>query len=228
MKNYISSEWAKLKVMTFSEKRQYIWEYYKLHIFGFLIFAFLIGSLLNAWIFNPRPRDYLYLVWMSGRVSVEQLSVLSENLRVIVQDPDRETITVSSYALTGDMQIDTALRTRFIALFQLGSFDVFLSTREGLIEEILPEGFVKPITGIMYELLSINPTLYEQLSERLLTVTFLEDRDVHEHEDFGAISMAGSSLLESAGINTNNLYLSMVVTSANYNRIARALEVFFA
>jgi len=228
IKNFFRTEHAKLREMTFTEKRQYIWEYYKLHIFGFLIFAFLVGSLLNAWIFNPRPQEYLYVVWMSGRVSIEQLSTLSEELNVIVEDPEREIVAVASYALTGDIQIDSALRTRFIALFQIGSLDVFMSTREGLLEEILPEGFIQPVNEIMYELSNINPTLYAQLSERLLTVTFFEGVEGLELKDFGAISMTGSPLLESVGINTNDLYLSMVITSSNYHRIAKALEVFFA
>jgi len=228
IKNFFRTEYAKLREMTFTEKRQYIWEYYKLHMFGFLIVAFLVGSLLNAWIFNPRPRDYLYIVWMGERVSVDQLSMLSEHLRVIVDEPERETVTVASYAITGDLQIDSALRTRFIALFQVGSLDVFLSTRDGLLEDILPDGFIQPVTEIMYVLSNINPTLYALLSERLLTVTFFEGIEGLEYEDFGAISMAGSPLLESAGIDTNDLYLSVVITSANHNRIARALEVFFA
>jgi len=62
----------------------------------------------------------------------------------------------------------------------------------------------------------------------LVTVTFLEDRDGNEFEGFGAISMEGSPLFENAGFDTSNLYLSMVITSANHNRIAKALEVFFA
>ena len=54
LREYIRGERAKLKAMTFNEKRLYIWEYYKLHILGLIIVVGVSGAFINNVIINPR------------------------------------------------------------------------------------------------------------------------------------------------------------------------------
>jgi len=228
MKHFFSTEWAKLREMSFREKRQYIWEYYKLHFLFIGIFGYVFWGLLNVWVINPNPQNYFYIAWLGPPIQMEYLENLSHSLEEIVENPNRQIVQVTSYSASPLPEENMAIQVRFIAMLQLQELDMFLTQRGG-VSEIAAEGFIRPIHGFMDYLADAGSPLYETLSERLLDVTFShwDDDNLSDITDTMAFSLAESPLLASVGIDTSDLYASIVVNSERYREMAQALEVFF-
>ena len=224
--NMLKTEWAKLKEMNFTDKRQYIWEYYKLHIFGFLALSFFIGSLLNTMIFNPPRQDYLYFAWLGQHVTSITLEEFTESLDIIVENPDRYVVRATNYNTEGlDPQMVMGLQTRFVAQLQLGILDLFMISREELYG-FSSSGLVLPIKSLLSELEDINSTVRDIMNERLVELTFyLEDYELIT--DYMAVSMYDVPFFDKFGIPTDDLYLAVVINSERLGRVIRALEVIF-
>jgi len=124
---YIRGEFAKLRAMNFTDKRQYIWEYYKIHLLATVIVLFGIGAFINTFFLNPAPRDYIYVAWVGLPVPADQLDALSELLTpLLVEDPTREVVTITFYPPSSAMQ------QRFSALVQIGMVDVIVGEAAGI------------------------------------------------------------------------------------------------
>ena len=225
MRDFIKTEWAKLREMNFTDKRQYIWEYYKLHLFLIGCGLFLLGSLINVWFINPPKHEYVYFAWQAGFIHPERLDELGERLTVIVPDPSRYVVSVRSYVLTGEPPRDQALITRFHALMTVGDIHGMLTTREGVYEGAVFGILVSPHVVLDF-LREDNPALYEEMSRRLLYLTFTP----YEGEEItiaAAINLSGLPMLAAVGIDMEDLYLGVLVGSEYYHRIAAALTAMY-
>jgi len=223
MKNFFRTEWKKIREMNASEKRWYIWEYYKLHIFGFILVSFVVGSFLNAWL-NPPRDEYLHIAWLAGVIPFEYLDNISHGLEVIVEDPERQAVIVIDYSATGNPQFDVANQTRFMAMMQIGGIDVFISSWEG-VEELANEQLLRPIDGVMEALSASNPALFSRLYPEVRPVTFTRFPEEITVTETRAIPLTDSGFFEEIGINTNDLFLTVVFSSTRYDAIAKTLEV---
>jgi hypothetical protein len=225
VKTFFRTERVKLREMNFKEKRQYIWEYYKLHIFAFVLLSFLFGSLINIWFINPPKQDYLYIAWLTPGVPDEALRNAGGALSVIVENPEREQVQIISYATTNNPQLDMALQQRFIAMLQIGSMDMFLTPRAG-ITELADNGLSRSVHEVMGYIVESNPAIYREISERIITITYNIDEYTQHTDDMG-ISLAGAPFFDYVGIDSRELYFSVVINTQNFYRIAKALEAFF-
>jgi len=226
MKFFLKSEWAKLREMNFTDKRQYIWEYYKLHFLFAAIFIYILISLLNVWVFNPNKDYYLYIAWLGQRIPAVHLEQLSEILDEIVYDPNSQTVAVSSYAPSDHPEEHMAIQVRFIAMMQLNEFDAFLMHGQGVADSA-SEGFIRPVYSFLNYLEASAPQLYHEMRERVLYVTYDPWDESPTATHAMAFSMAGVPLLEYVGIDTSDLYLSIVFSTERYYELTQALEVFF-
>ena len=224
MKEFFRVEWAKLKELDFAGKRQYIWEYYKLHFFAFAIVFFLLWSIISAWL-NPDPGEFIYIAWFGPPTSHEQLDVMMDVLSEIVPYQEHEVVRVTNYAMGGaDPQVAMAMQTRLFAFLQGGMIDVFMASKEE-IEGFSGEGVLRPVDEVLAALAQLNPEVYRQAQERLLTVSFtLMDEEYVFTEAMG-ISMYGAAFFEALGIRADDLYLGVVFNSEKDREIAYALEV---
>ena len=232
MKHAIREELAKLKKMTFTEKRQHIWMYYKVPIISAPILLYMLWSLANVWFIDPAKDSYLYVAWLSAGVSDSTLAELGEQLSVIVADPGSQAVQVTHYGDRGNRRENIDRRTRFNSFMYMGTLDLFVVPHTG-IYDVAAEGFIRPIHGVMHELRRLNPGLYDKLQSRQVTITYtpptLRD-DIHPPlpvTDVMAVSLAGSPLLEALGINTSDMYASVVFNSENFYAAAKALGVLF-
>ena len=229
IRNFFKTEWSKMRQMTFTEKRQYIWEYYKVQIFTFIFVAFLLGSLINVWFINPPKREYLYLAWLSNNlITSTQLNHLGENLNIIVPESYHEEIRITSYTFISDNpDHNIALQTRFFALLQTGAIDILFTEKEAL-GPVAASGLTRPVHDVMAEVSALNPELYQLVTERLVTVTFvLDDEAQTEITDVMGISLDGAPLFEYLRIPTDDLYIAVVINTNKFDRIAAALEIIF-
>jgi len=230
IRRFFSREHAKLKEMTFAEKRWYIWEYYKIHIILIGFTLFVAGSLINIWFINPPRRDYLYISWQGDPVFAEVLDDMATRLGVIVPDYDRYRVSVNSYVMTGDPQMDQVLVSRFHAMLSVGDVHATITTGPG-IQEAAEVGLIRPPVDVLAIIQESDPQLYYYIvAERLLTVTFSNvfDEDAPEVTDTMAIDISGAPLLVDIGIGSaEGVYLGVVVNSQQIEGIARALAVIF-
>ena len=228
IKNFFSQEFAKLKEMNFTDKRQYIWEYYKLHIFFIALMIFIMGSLINTWFINPPKRDYLYISWQAGVIHREPIEGLAGRLSVIVSDPGRYTVTVTDYTLTGEPQMDQAMITRFHALLSVGGVHALIATQHGIYEAAM-FGILRPVQEVLDIVGEHDRDIYAKLMLRLLYISFHPEGDEELPVVSGdmAICIAGMPMVEELGIRMDDLYIGLIINSERVDELARALIVMY-
>jgi len=226
IRKFFETEGAKLRKMNFRDKRQYIWEYYKLHIILTCIVIFVIGYMINHLVINPPIRSYIYISWQADFVHTDTLDALGVALNPIVENYERYEVHVRSYVLTGDPQMDQALITRFQALIHVGDLHAIVILGEHDVIANAQVGLIMPVDGMMEELYMLNPALHDYIQTRVLPITFT-DLNEREQTEMMAVSLQDAPLFAELGINSDELYLSVVVTGdANY-KLAKALEIIF-
>jgi hypothetical protein len=199
-------EWAKLRKMSFAEKRWYLWEYYKIHFFAFVIAVFLAGSFINSRFINPRPKTYLYIACIGIDTNYLQIREMEKAFAVIVEEPERYEVYVTDYTLTGERQYDNALQTRFVSMIQLGEIDAIITSRHEL------EALISAETLIIRK---IDSGIFARY----------QDRFTESDGSVWAISLEGSSFFENLGIRTDDVYLCIVVNTKRLHGTVNALEV---
>ena len=120
-------EMDKIKSMKGKKKREYIWEYYKIHIIATAFFLIVAGSLFNDIVLNPPPDAALTVAWMGFEFD-ENLNIFRETIYpVVVEDPENETVQIITFFLGGgDPQMDMAMLTRFAAMTAAAELDIVI------------------------------------------------------------------------------------------------------
>ena len=225
MREFFRTEAAKLREMNFTDKRQYIWEYYKLQIIAGVIILIIIGGLINTWFINPPKNNYLYITWQAGHLPSDILDSIAERLNIIVENTDRYQVSVRSYVFTGDPQMDQGLVVRLQALLSIGDVHVTIMDRQEL-ETNLNRGMIRPVDDLISEARNSNPALAELLYEKveMFNIQYEDDTIVYEAM---AINLQDAPLFTELEIITENLYLGIFVTSTRISETLKALAVIF-
>ncbi|MCL2189585.1 MAG: hypothetical protein FWC16_11570 [Defluviitaleaceae bacterium] len=208
----LREERDKLKAMNFTEKRQHIWEYYKAHMIFLAVVIFLLYSIVGH-IVNPPKRDYLYIAWLGATVDVQRLADLGDALQPIVYDPERQRVTVGSYTAHPDPQMNAAIQTRFAGMIQTGSIDIILTSCVG-VEEL---DSIQLLRNISETPVAFRFAHYARAIPERIRVCPQDGRWL-------GISLQGSSLLTEVGINSNDLYLTVLGNTQRFYEINQALE----
>jgi hypothetical protein len=221
------NEMAKLKAMTFKEKREHIWEYYKLPIAVTVLAILILGSLINTWFINPPKKDYLLLAWMGNPVPDEQLGALAETLtETLVENPAKERVTVSSFVAGNDAAFIVAMQERLMAMMVTGEIDIFILNSSRL-NDMAGEGNLLPLDKLVEEL--TREPEYAALYDKLIFVkaayiiNAAGDKETHT---FG-INLRDCPLFTSMNIDTKDMYLCLAVNTKKIDRVAPLLEVLY-
>jgi len=172
-REYIRGEFAKLRTMSFNEKRLYLWEYYKVHFFGFIIGMVLLFSLLNTLFFNPPPRDYVHIAWLGPHMVGNELRELSLALSEMVVDPERYVVTVENFAMPVGSPINTTMQQRFAVMLQTGMIDLMMINAVGVLD-LIEQQLIRP----MHELAG-NPISVSLYGSPLLARVGIDSEDLH-------------------------------------------------
>ena len=189
----------KFKEMSFKEKKEYIWEYYKPHIF---IFAAII--ILVAWgVFRrpvPIPDPYLYIAWFAP-ITPSQVQDLENELSIIIEESANYNIFIGMYSLPDEMsQAQLTMWENFRTMLSLGRIDIIVFDNE--YSNFLHDSFA-PLDPIL-------DYLPADITERIVPLF-----------DSQVISLTGSSMqLPSTG-----LFIGLPIGTENYMRIAEAILV---
>jgi len=227
MRKWFRTEMDKLKQMNFTDKRQYIWEYYKLHLFFIGLILFFIGYLINVWFINPPKRDYVYIAWQAQAVHPEHLNTLEDRLSIILEVPERYRISVNSYVLVGEPQMDQALVTRFFAMLHVGDIHAIMASRNEMIGSAYG-GIIRPIYPVLDALEELNPDLHDYIAKRVAVFTYSPEEDPAAAVTSAmGISLNDAPLLRELGFFTEDLYLCLIINSSHYYELAKVLVELF-
>ena len=187
----------KFKEMSFKEKREYIWEYYKPHmaILGVIIILVVWGAFRR-----PVPDPYLYIAWFAT-VTPTQAQDLENEFSVIIDESANYDIFVGMYSLPDEMsQAQLTVWQNFHTMLSLGRIDIIVFDYE--YRYLVRDSFA-----------SLDPILGYLPAD-------IADRIVPFFDSY-VISLAGSSMqLPSEG-----LFFGLPLGTEHYSRIARALLV---
>ena len=230
IRRFFKQEFAKLREMTFAEKRWYIWEYYKLQIIVLGFVMLFVGSMINRAL-NPPKQEYLYVAWLAGPAFHEDLENLARRLDIIVsEDPERYEVAVRSYFLTGDPQMDQAIITRFNALLSLGSIHVLLMSYDE-VHINASFGTLGLIYDTMDALRELDRDMYDKLTDRQQAITyrlfdFIQENSPEVTETL-VICLQDAPLLTELGFRTDDMYFGIVINANHPYESAKALIALF-
>ena len=220
-------EITKLREMTFKEKIEYIWEYYKYFIIGIAIVLIICGSLINSFLINPRPETTLFVSWSAGFAFEEQLDELADVLheRVLGNAKNEKVDVAWMLSMGDDPSAQMARINQLVAMVASGVIDIFTLNRE-LIDEYSASGFLRPMDEVLAEVQRANPGVYEKIRENLIYAMY-ESEEGNFSEKIMGISVGSSPLLSELEFFEQELYFSLSITSKNVENVVRALIVFF-
>lgn len=115
--------------MTGKEKREHIWEYYKLHIISVIVGGIIIFSFLNIWIFNPPAKDALDFAvrtpWLDTEAATELQAELNE---VLIPVDTNETVMIEHLPVGPDVdpQMSMASEAKFIGKIEVDEMDILI------------------------------------------------------------------------------------------------------
>ena len=218
MKEALRKELQKIRSLKGKEKREYIWDYYKLHIIGTIILLWVSGSIINDTIINPQPRPVLTIAWMAGFEPEAQLDALSmalyPKLSELIENPGRETVQVINFFMGADPQLQMANHSRFSAMTAASELDIIIGTKEIHGEDWITLGLA-PAWGLR----DIRPYIPGASADSFL---------FYESEEYGQIAFAapleGSPLFNSLGLQTENVYLGIMVNSMRKEAVQLAVQ----
>jgi len=226
-KEKVRLEFAKLREMTFKNKMEHIWEYYKFHIICFLTILFVVIGLLNVWVFNPKPDAALFISWNSGFATDEQVDRLAEVLgERLVEDGAREVVEVAQfYFSNNDPSVSMASAQRLVAMLSTGMIDLFILDHD-LLENYSTSGFLMPLDTVLAEIKTRNPEVHSRIEENVVSMMCEVDVDVVERRMVG-IKIGNSPLFTELGMFSQGLFLSVSATSGKFENVVEAMIMFF-
>jgi len=217
-------EIAKLRTMSFKEKAEYIWEYYKLLLIGIGVFLLIIGSIINTMFINPPAQTALLIEWSADFVLHEQLEDLAGALTEHIVDESVNEVVLASlfFEVAEDPQMHMAMVSRRVAMIAAGELDVFIQNAAQL-EETAMMGLVMPLENMLSDIEARYPLVFGTIGENLVYARY----DLHETDGLGGqervvgIDIGGSPLLRELGFHERELIFSVVTNS---NRLGNALS----
>jgi len=219
-------EIAKLKTLTFKEKVDHIWEYYKIPLIALVLVLALVGYIING-IVNPSPEVELFIAWNSDRVitdNIEELSfIFAERLEF---NPVEQDVIISWFPVDpADPQMQMAGVQRMMAMLTVGGIDLFVLEEEQL-QSHANFGIVVPLEETLSAIRVMNPTVYEIISERTVKITY---EDFYENivENIMAIDITGSPMLHEIGFGEIDFMISLAVNATFTDHAKQAIIALF-
>ncbi len=132
------------KDMTFSEKADHIWEYYKIHIIAGIAGLIVLWSLLDIYVLNPAPDIALDISVRveQGYYSDAYGQELTELLTPIVVNPgENEAVNVELLSTdNADPQAQMAMEAKFMGKAEIEELDIIV-IGEDLYEYMVGNGY---------------------------------------------------------------------------------------
>lgn len=205
LKDKLLEEKKKLKEMTFKGKFEYIWEYYKLHMIGTLIFILFAGSIGNSIYMNIKYEDILTCAIINNPISEEHRDYMPLGFAEYYGlDEESETLLFDdSFYIDLDTHSESVMAStqKYAAMVAAKSIDTTIADLS-FFENHADE-------GTFYDLSTLLPEdLYAQVEEYIY---YAKDEEGNE-KPFG-LNLSSSHFVKGAGLYLNPPILSVVINS---------------
>lgn len=211
IKQTMKEEKRKLKDMTFKEKREYIWEYYKLHIIGILVVVFMTGSIINTVWINPPKKTFVNFVYFRAYVDSTRSDLFTDHLtEELVIDKEKEKVYFTNFSISNEeySEVDLAIAQKFAAMTAAKELDVIVVDQQDFDD----------MTGINL-FMDLNETFNEnELAAFGDQVVSIIDEETGVTVPY-VIRIDGNALLEAYGLPTEGYVIGIV---SNSEKIANA------
>ncbi|MCL2819670.1 MAG: hypothetical protein FWD38_02400 [Oscillospiraceae bacterium] len=224
----IRIEIKKLREMTFKQKIEHIWEYYKPLLITIVIVVALTASLLNAFVFNPSPKAIIFISWNGGLVSIDHLDELLYTLEDIMIDEDVNEEIILSQMLVNedDLSMVYMNNTRLAAMIASRQIDAFINS-PAMLDMHSVNGFLRPVDDdILAAIKALNPGIYMHIEENFVHMHY-ELADGSPAEGILAVNIGKSPLLTRLGFFEQDLFYSIAAGTERLNIVMETLIVFF-
>ena len=147
-----------IRGMTLKQKREYIWDYYKIHIIS-VLFVAAVG-LYSAYEFSVRRDTYLNVFLTGGAVTMERVSDLNYQLNdILLTEEEQGSYTVlvqfNQFSFADEMiAVDAA--QQLSVFLTTGEIDVLI-VDEPTFEAYHQQGFLMPLSQVGFDF-SGHPT----------------------------------------------------------------------
>jgi len=227
LKDTDRTDLEKLREMNFKEKLEFIWEYYKYFIIGFVITVAVIWSLIYTIVLNPSPEPALFISWNAGFVTDAQIDDLKEYLEDHIVDEDENKEVVISVFYFDENNPETIMmgHQRMAAMIAAGMIDIFILNNE-LLELYTINGFIQPLERLLAEVYIKSPTAYNRISENIIYTLYEVEDNVFE-ERIVAITTGRNPLFSKLGFFEQEMFLGVSATAGNLENAMKAITLFY-
>ena len=227
VKDSARTDREKLREMNLKEKVEFIWEYYKYFIIGFIIAVIVIWSLLYTTVINPSPESALFISWNAGFATDEQIDDLKEYLEYfLVDEEENKEVVISVFFFDEDLPETIMMgHQRMAAMIAAGAIDLFILDNE-LMELYSLNGFILPLESILAEINRKNPDVYKRIEENTNYEIYEIEDNVFE-ERIVAITIGKNPLFSRLGFFEQEMFLGISATSGNMENAIKAIILFF-
>ncbi|WP_058306642.1 hypothetical protein [Gracilibacillus massiliensis] len=189
--------WATLKTMSFKEAVDYIWEYYKLHIFAIVFGVFILVSILTT-VFEEK--EELYQLMVVSEISYEQTDEFSTQINEQYFE-DFQVATDNIISDGGSLSEQSYEQVqKLVARIATGMIDIMVTEEEFAAEMLEQEGLLDFSEVIDVSLLEEHDVeLYKFDSEKVYGIStnqFDVFNDIEAFQDRILIIPASSKNLD--------------------------------
>jgi hypothetical protein len=208
------------KDLTFKERLEHIWYYYRWYFVGTVIGIICLSSLVYA-MFIKVPANLWCGVAIYGEfVSFEQTDTMTEELNNTFElDGKTDTIEITDYYEdSSDVMVLANLNQKFNTYIYAGQFNLIISTKEAA-ETFVTAEYVEPLSTYL------SAEEIEELDKKGM-VYYTENPETKEVQPMSVI-VKDSKLLNKYGVFTENeAYISFVPMAENIDNTVKVLHEF--
>ena len=120
---------SQFKQMSFKQKVEHIWEYYRVNIFLTLFAIFIVGSLVNVIFINPAPKTYTGVAFYDNYVNSEIIGQLNDEFtkRFVPNTENLQVKFSSYYDSESDPTIAVDMAQKFEMLLYAKELDLIIT-----------------------------------------------------------------------------------------------------
>lgn len=207
------SEREKLRGMTFKEKIDYLWEYYKIHALITIVAVVSIAYIIYT-IVTPKIEPQLYVAVVDNPVEPTILEEFEAQFAEYLQiDPEKEEVMINpQFYFHGDSEYAANMRQVLVTYVAAQDVDIIIAPKS--------EFDSYSYYGYMYSLSDLLPTdLYSKLSENFY-IGVQEDNP--EEKVYGIYLNEAALFKDNERISADNPYILGVI--GNARRTDNAVE----
>jgi hypothetical protein len=201
--------------MTFKEKADHIWTYYRLHIIGTILLVLFVGSIISGIV---NKKDYVLDISLLGSsVNNEKIDAFQQDItRTIIGNDKKKTALVEFMYFDKDKQDEMMMATmqKLAAMVATGSIDVMILDKDAFDTFCSQDMFLK-----LDEVPGFNSLNTKDM--KLLT-----SKNSDGAEGKYAIDISDNQSLKDLGYDTKNKVLTIVASSKNQANAVKFIKWF--